>query len=99
MKSLCSVPDFLDRTYWTRMQQDDEKISDTDPVWDKYRIRSRATKRITFLRLPFEAQEHHGPYTLCPGSSEPFYIASPLYKMGHYFLDIPDPDNVAYFTG
>ena len=27
-------------------------------------------------------------YTVCPGSSYPFYIASLLYKMGHYFLDI-----------
>ena len=26
--------------------------------------------------------------TVCPGSSDPFYIASLLYKMGHYFLDI-----------
>ena len=26
--------------------------------------------------------------TVCPGSSNPFYIASLLYKMGHYFLDI-----------
>ena len=26
-------------------------------------------------------------YTVCPGSSDPFYIAI-LYKMGHYFLDI-----------
>ena len=28
------------------------------------------------------------PYTVCPKSSGPFYIASFLYKMGHYFLDI-----------
>ena len=26
--------------------------------------------------------------TVCPWSSDPFYIASLLYKMGHYFLDI-----------
>ena len=26
--------------------------------------------------------------TVCPGSSGPFYIASLLYKMCHYFLDI-----------
>ena len=26
--------------------------------------------------------------TVCPGSSDPFYIASLLYKMGYYFLDI-----------
>ena len=26
--------------------------------------------------------------TVCPGSSDPFYIASLLYKMGHYFLDM-----------
>ena len=26
--------------------------------------------------------------TVCPGSSNPFYIASLLYKMGRYFLDI-----------
>ena len=26
--------------------------------------------------------------TVCPGSSDPFYIASLLYKMGHYCLDI-----------
>ena len=26
--------------------------------------------------------------TVCPGSSDPFYISSLLYKMGHYFLDI-----------
>ena len=26
--------------------------------------------------------------TVCPVSSDPFYIASLLYKMGHYFLDI-----------
>ena len=25
-------------------------------------------------------------YTVCPGSSDPFYIVSQLYKMGHYFL-------------
>ena len=25
--------------------------------------------------------------TVCPGSSDPFYIVSQLYKMGHYFLD------------
>ena len=25
---------------------------------------------------------------MCPGSTDPFYIASLLYKMGHYFLDI-----------
>ena len=24
---------------------------------------------------------------MCPGSSDPFYIASLQYKMGHYFLD------------
>ena len=27
-------------------------------------------------------------YTVCPGSSDPFYIASLLNNMGHYFLDI-----------
>ena len=27
-------------------------------------------------------------YTVCPVSSDPFYIASFLYKMGHYLLDI-----------
>ena len=27
-------------------------------------------------------------YTVCPGSSDPFYIASLHYKMDHYFLDI-----------
>ena len=27
-------------------------------------------------------------HTVCPRSSDPFYIASLLYKMGHYFLDI-----------
>ena len=27
-------------------------------------------------------------YTVCPGSSDPLYITSLLYKMGHYFLDI-----------
>ena len=27
-------------------------------------------------------------YTVCPGSSDPFYIGRLLYKMGHYFLDI-----------
>ena len=27
-------------------------------------------------------------YTVCPGSSNPFYMGSLLYKMGHYFLDI-----------
>ena len=26
--------------------------------------------------------------TVCPGSSDTFYIASLLYKRGHYFLDI-----------
>ena len=26
--------------------------------------------------------------TVCPGSSDPFYIAGLLYNMGHYFLDI-----------
>ena len=26
--------------------------------------------------------------TVCPVSSDPFHIASLLYKMGHYFLDI-----------
>ena len=26
--------------------------------------------------------------TVCPGSSDPFYRASLLYKKGHYFLDI-----------
>ena len=25
--------------------------------------------------------------TVCPVSSDPFYIASLLYEMGHYFLD------------
>ena len=25
---------------------------------------------------------------MCPGSSDHFYVASLLYKMGHYFLDI-----------
>ena len=30
--------------------------------------------------------------TVCPGSSDPFYIASLLYKMGHYFLDIQYKD-------
>ena len=27
-------------------------------------------------------------FTVCPGSSDPFYIANLLYKIGHYFLDI-----------
>ena len=27
-------------------------------------------------------------HTVCPVSSDPFYLASLLYKMGHYFLDI-----------
>ena len=27
-------------------------------------------------------------HTVCPESSDLFYIASLLYKMGHYFLDI-----------
>ena len=27
------------------------------------------------------------PGTVCPESSDPFYIASLLYKMGHYFLE------------
>ena len=26
-------------------------------------------------------------YTVCPGSSDPFYIGSLLYKTDHYFLD------------
>ena len=26
-------------------------------------------------------------HTVCPGSSDPFYVVSKLYKMGHYFLD------------
>ena len=25
--------------------------------------------------------------TVCPGSSDPFYMSKLLYKMGHYFLD------------
>ena len=25
--------------------------------------------------------------TMCTGSSDPFYIASLIYTMGHYFLD------------
>ena len=28
---------------------------------------------------------HHA--TVCPGSSDSFYIVRILYKMGHYFLD------------
>ena len=27
-------------------------------------------------------------HTICPGSSDPLYIATLLYKKGHYFLDI-----------
>ena len=30
----------------------------------------------------------YGTYTMCPRSSDPFYIVFLLYKTGHYFLDI-----------
>ena len=31
--------------------------------------------------------------TICPGSSDQFYIVTLLYKMGHYFLDtVPWPE-------
>ena len=36
-------------------------------------------------------------YTVCPGSSDPFYIVKLLYKMDSYFLDcisVPDPGPV-----
>ena len=33
-------------------------------------------------------QEVSTHVTVCPGSSDPFYIANLLYKMGHYFLNI-----------
>ena len=29
-----------------------------------------------------------GQYSLCPGSSDPFYIVTLLYRMGPYFLEI-----------
>ena len=29
-----------------------------------------------------------GQYTICPRSSDPFYIVIILHKMGHYFLNI-----------
>ena len=32
--------------------------------------------------------EHFTYCTVCPGSSDPFYIACLLYTMGHYFMDI-----------
>ena len=34
--------------------------------------------------------------TVCPGSSDPFYIVSQLYKMGHYFLDTQYPFNIGF---
>ena len=34
-----------------------------------------------------EESDRDAQYTVCPGSSDPFYIVSQLYKMGHYFLD------------
>ena len=37
------------------------------------------------LCMSFIRENYH---TVCSGSSDPFYIASLLYKMGHYFLDI-----------
>ena len=33
--------------------------------------------------------------TVCPEGSDTFYIASLLYKMGHYFLDILYLEHVA----
>ena len=30
----------------------------------------------------------HNTYTMCPRSSDPFYIVFLMYKMGHYFLDV-----------
>ena len=35
-----------------------------------------------------ESKLIHIYITVCPGSSDPFYIASLLYKLGHYFLEI-----------
>ena len=37
-------------------------------------------------------------YTVCAGSSDPFYIASLLYKLGRYFLDILYLYSVPKFT-
>ena len=30
---------------------------------------------------------HQKIHSVCPGSSDPFYIVRILFKMGHYFLD------------
>ena len=35
-------------------------------------------------------------HAVCPGSSDPFYIASLIYKMDHYFLDILYSSNSLY---
>ena len=36
------------------------------------------------LDRPILEPSHH---TVCPGSSDPFYVVSKLYKMGHYFIN------------
>ena len=39
-------------------------------------------------------------YTVCPGSSDPFYTVRYLYRMGHYFLDTQYvlAPNLIFFT-
>ena len=43
---------------------------------------------VTTSPLTLLYRGHSDITTVCPGSSDPFYIACQLYKLGHYFLDI-----------
>ena len=45
--------------------------------------------------LPELAWKSEQIATICPISSDPFYIVTLLYKMGHYFLDT-QYDNLCY---
>ena len=41
-----------------------------------------------FLSHNIPGDSLYSSSTVCSGSSDPFYIASLLYKLGHYFLEI-----------
>ena len=43
---------------------------------------------ILYSNLLYKMRHYSWTYTVRPGSSDSFFIASILYKMGHFFLDI-----------
>ena len=58
------------------------------PLWIRIHITgSKSSKRNNYALSRLKTSSCPS-WTVCPGSSDPFYIASLLFKISHYFLEI-----------